>query len=74
MAADLGKVGVTEAAAYLSSPAPVFDLSLHLRVSAFDHAGDNGMSLACALQVGNCLAYGTTGIPSPSQVAMSVLA
>ena len=61
-AADLGNIGLTETSADLSCLTPIFDLSCHLGVAAFYHAGDYSMSLACTLQVCHSLTYGTTGI------------
>ena len=61
-AADLGNIGLTETSADLSCLTPIFDLSCHLGVAAFYHAGDYRMSLACTLQVCHSLTYGTTGI------------
>ena len=59
---NLCQIGVAEAAAHLCGTAPVLDLSLHLRVAALDHAGDNGVTLASALQVGHHLADCTAGV------------
>ena len=59
---DLRNVSLTESSSYLSSLAPVFDLSLNCRISAFYNACDNRMSLACSLKVSNCLAYSTACI------------
>ena len=59
---DLCKVRVTEAAAHLSRAAPVFDLRLYLRVSAFHHARDYGVAFSCPLQVGNHLADSAAGV------------
>ena len=50
---DLRNVSLTESSSYLSSLAPVFDLSLNCRISAFYNACDNRMSLACSLKVSN---------------------
>lgn len=61
-AADLGKVGIAEAAAHLCSTAPIFNFSLHTGVTALDHAGDNGMALTGAFQVSNHFTNGTTGV------------
>ena len=51
-----------EAAAHLCSTAPIFNFSLHTGVTALDHAGDNGMALTGAFQVGNHFPNGTTGV------------
>ena len=59
---DLCNVSLTESSSYLSSLAPVFDLSLNCRISAFYNACDNRMSLACSLKVSNRLAYSTACI------------
>ena len=60
--ADLGQIGIPEAAAYLGSLAPVVDLSLNNRVAALHNAGDDRMALAGALQVGNHLAHSAAGV------------
>ena len=49
--ADLRNVSLTESSSYLSSLAPVFDLSLNCRISALYNTCDNGMSLAGSLKV-----------------------
>ncbi len=59
--ADLGQVRVPEAAAHLGSPAPILDLGLHLRVAAFT-GGDDGMTLAGALQISDHLADSAAGV------------
>ena len=59
---DLSNVSLTESSSYLSSFAPVFDLSLNCRISAFYNTCDNGMSLAGSLKVSYCLAYSTACI------------
>ena len=60
--ADLGDVGVTEAAAHLGRAAPVFDLGLEMGITALVHAGDDRVALAGALQVGHHLAHGAAGV------------
>ena len=60
--ADLGNVGVAEAAAHLRGAAPVRDLGVHLRVAALDDAGDDGVALARALKVGHHLAHRAAGV------------
>ena len=61
-AADLRKVGVAQAAAHLGGTAPVLDLGLDLGVAALDDAGDDGVALAGALEVGHHLAHGAARI------------
>ena len=59
---DLCQIGVTEAAAHLCGTAPVLDLGLHLRVTALDHAGNDGVTLAGALQICHHLTHGAAGV------------
>ena len=61
-AADLGDVGVAEAAANLRGPAPILDFPLHARVAALDDAGDDSVALAEAVQVGHGLAHSAAGV------------
>ena len=59
---DLRNIGIAESSSYLSRAAPVFDLRLDSGIPALYNAGDNRMSLAVSLQVGNHLAYSSAGI------------
>ena len=59
---DLCNVGVTESSSYLSSLAPVFDLSLNAWISAFYNTCDNSVSLASSLKVCNSFSNSTAGI------------
>ena len=59
---DLCQIGVTEAAAHLCGTAPVLDLGLYLRVTALDHAGNDGVTLAGALQICHHLTHGAAGV------------
>ena len=61
-AADLRKVGVAQAAAHLGGTAPVLYLGGHLGVAPLHDAGDDGMALAGALEVGHHLAHGAARI------------
>ena len=61
-AADLRKVRIAEAAANLRGTAPVGNLGVHFGVAALDDAGDHGVALASALQVGHHLANCAAGI------------
>ena len=61
-AANLGDVGVAEAAAHLCGTAPVFNLGLHAGVATLDDACDDGRALAGTVQVGHHLADGAAGI------------
>ena len=54
---DLSDVCIAESSSDLSCTAPVLDLFLNARVSAFYDACDHGMSLAVALKVCHHLAY-----------------
>ena len=60
--ANLGQIGITEAAANLGCTAPVLQLCLNLRIPALNYAGNNSMTLAGTLQISYHLTYGTAGI------------
>ena len=59
---DLRNVSLTESSSYLSSLAPVFDLSLNAWISAFYNTCDNSVSLAGSLKVSNSFSNSTAGI------------
>ena len=60
--ADLRNVSLTKSSSDLSSLAPVFNLCLNSRISAFYHTCDHRMSFACSLKVCNSFAYSSAGI------------
>ena len=59
---DLSQVRVAETSADLRSLAPVLDLRLNGRISAFHHTGDDRMALSGSFQVSHTFADSAAGI------------